>query len=206
MILNRAKSLGDVSKIIEQRNIQMFKESQLQPADILLSTGNAKVSSIIRGTTGSNYSHASLYIGHSSIIEAVGDGIQQKTLRRAMSDDTLVAVYRRLNMTAEQGQRVINYARKQIGKDYDAIGAAGAGITSPRGIIIGIFLSPIITSYLISSDIKNRTNPEAAFYCSELVALAFQKAGVPLGSGAASSTPEDINRSHYLNYMGNLKN
>ena len=53
--------------------------------------------------------------------------------------------------------------------------------------------------------------PEAGVFCfpesmspAELVAMAFEHANVPLGSGAASTTPADISRSHVLNYLGNL--
>lgn len=183
----------------------MLNESDLQVADILLSTGDAVVSSVIRAATGSNYSHASLYIGNGNIIEAVGDGVQLKTLTRAMSDDSFVSVYRRIRMSSAQGQVVVNYARRQIGKPYDSAGAAGGGLTSGRGIVIGIFLGPVLSNLGLAADLRNRNNPEAAFYCSELVALAFANAGVPLGSGAASTTPEDINRSHLLNYIGDLK-
>lgn len=82
---------------------------------------------------------------------------------------------------------------------------SGGGVTSGSGIIIGIFLSPIVVAAGISADLYNRHNPDASFYCSELIAIAFEKAGVPSGSGAASTTPKDISRSHVLNYVGDLK-
>ena len=78
--------------------------------------------------------------------------------------------------------------------------------TSVSGFALSLFLSPIVTIGGIGADLYNRANPEASFYCSELVAIAFQRACVPLGSGAASTTPADISRSHVLNYVGDLKN
>lgn len=184
----------------------MLTISDLKPADILLSTGDAKASKVIRGGTMSRYSHAALYIGNSQIIEAIGSGVTLQSLQDAMSDDTLVSVYRRLRMSDEQRLQVIRYAKEQIGKKYDYVGAFGGGVTSVSGFLIGIFLSPIIVEAGIAADLYNRLNPEAAFYCSELVAIAFAKANVPLGSGAASTTPADISRSHVLNYVGDLKN
>jgi len=185
----------------------MLTISDLKPADILLSTGDAKVSTVIRGGTISRYSHAALYIGDSQIIEAIGSGVTLQSLQDAMSDDSLVSVYRRLRMSDEQGLQVIRYAKQQIGKKYDYVGAFGGGVTSGPGFLIGIFLSPIRPIIIagVVADLYNRLNPEAAFYCSELVAIAFEKASVPLGSGAASTTPADISRSHVLNYVGNLK-
>ncbi|CDI02550.1 conserved hypothetical protein [Candidatus Competibacter denitrificans Run_A_D11] len=183
----------------------MLTISDLKPADILLSTGEAKASKVIRGGTMSRYSHAALYIGKSQIIEAIGSGVTLQSLEDAMSDDTLVSVYRRLRMSDEQGLQVIRYAKEQIGKKYDYVGAFGGGVTSGPGFLIGIFLSPIVIGAGVAADLYNRMNPEAAFYCSELVAIAFEKAAVPLGSGAASTTPADISRSHVLNYIGDLK-
>ncbi|MCP5418961.1 MAG: hypothetical protein H6970_00520 [Gammaproteobacteria bacterium] len=184
----------------------MLQISDLQPADILLSTGDAKVSKVIRVGTISRYSHASLFIGNGQIIEALGVGVIQQSLTDAMSDDTLVAVYRRVRMTPEQAQEVIRYAKRQIGKKYDYSGAAGAGITSGPGIVMGTLISPLVVVVGIGADLYNRHNPEAAFFCSELVALAFDKAGVPLGTGGPSSTPKDLSVSHVLSYLGDLKN
>jgi len=185
----------------------MLGVEDLQLADILLSTGTAKVSMVIRGGTVSRFSHASLYIGAGEIVEAISRGVTRQSLREAMSDDTLVSVYRRLRMSPEQAGSVVRYVREQVRmeKKYDYSGAAGGGITSVSGFALSLFLSPIVTIGGIGADLYNRANPEASFYCSELVALAFQRAGVPLGSGAASTTPADISRSHVLNYVGDLK-
>ncbi|PIE83154.1 MAG: hypothetical protein CSA09_03565 [Candidatus Contendobacter odensis] len=179
--------------------------NDLEPADILLSTGKSVVSTAIRGGTMSRYSHAALYIGNGQVIESIGSGVTQQSLSSAMSDDTLVTVYRRINMRDAQAKKVIQYAKAQLGKKYDAAGAIGGGVTSASGVFIGIFLGPLVTTAAVGADLLNRHNPEAAFYCSELVAIAFEKAGVPLGSGAASTTPADISRSHVLNYIGDLK-
>ena len=183
----------------------MLSISDLQPADILLSTGSAAASVVIRCGTVSRYSHAALYIGDSQIVEAIGSGVTRQSLQDAMSDDTLVSVYRRLHLSAAQGLQAIRYAKAQVGKKYDYSGAFGGGITSGPGFVIGIFLSPIVGLAGVGADLYNRNNPEASFYCSELVAIAFEKAGASIGSGAASTTPSDISRSHVLNYVGDLK-
>lgn len=188
----------------------MLTINDLKPADILLSTGAAIPSAVIRSVTVSDYSHAALYVGNSEIIEAIGEGVKLQSLEKAMSDDTLVSVYRRLRMADEQGLQVVRYAmeQKQKGKKYDYLGAIGGGVTSP-GFLTRVFRSPIVMSAVfiagVEADLYNRMNPEASFYCSELIALAFEKANVPLGPGAASTTPGDIAYSHVLNYVGDLK-
>lgn len=185
----------------------MLGPDDLRPADILLSTGGAKASAVIRGATVSRFSHAALFIGEGRIIEAIGSGVTLQALRDAMADDTLVSVYRRLRMSDEQARQAVRYAREQVRqrKAYDYSGAAGGGVTSGSGFVISLFLSPIVTFGGVAADLYDRANPDAAFYCSELVAMAFESANVPLGSGAASTTPADIARSHVLNYVGDLK-
>lgn len=182
--------------------------SNLKTADILLSTGDATVSKVIRVGTASRFSHAALYAGNHEIIEAIGEGVVRQPIERAISDDTLVAVYRRIRMSDAQAKQVVRYAAMQIGKPYDQAGAVGAGATSKTGVILVVFggtLGIVATGAGVSADIMNRLNPEKSFYCSELVALAFNNAGVSLGSGAASSTPGDISSAHVLNLVGYLK-
>ncbi len=189
----------------------MLNKKDLRLADILLSTGDAAVSSVIRASTGSRFSHAALYVGNDEIIEAIGVGVVRQSVARAMRDDILVSVYRRIRMSDAQAQQVIRYVTAQVGKPYDEAGAAGAGITSVRGFMIAVFagsvfpITGLATGYAVGADIINRINPEGSFFCSELVALAFQRANVSLGSGAASTTPADISSAHLLNFIGNLK-
>ncbi len=189
----------------------MLTVNDLRPADILLSTGDAAASSAIRFGTGSRFSHAALYAGNGEIIEAIGEGVVRQSLARAMRDDTLVCVYWRIGMSDAQAGQAIRYATVQIGKPYDELGAVGAGVTSGRGFVLSVFagaINPIAAlgvNVAIAADVINRLNPERTFFCSELVALAFEKAGVPLGRGAASTTPQDVASAHVLNLIGTLK-
>jgi hypothetical protein len=66
-------------------------------------------------------------------------------------------------------------------------------------------LTLLATGAALAADAINRINPEGSFFCSELVALAFEDAGASLGSGAASTTPGDLQSAHVLNLIGNLK-
>lgn len=122
-----------------------------------------------------------------------------------MGDDTLVSVYRRQPISPAQASMVVRYARQQIGKRYDVSGAIGGGATSTSGSVISVFLGPIATVGGRGADAINRINPERSFYCSELVALAFKHANVPLVKDPVSATPYDISHSHVLKYVGVLK-
>lgn len=183
----------------------MLTSGDLRPADILLSTGEAVASFFIRGATVSRFSHSALYIGEGQIVEAIGPGVGLKSLREAISDDTLVSVYRHVRITSAQAEQVVRYVSAQKDKLYDWSGAVGGGVTSESGFVMSLFLSPIVTVGGLAADLYNRANPEASFYCSELVALAFEKARLPLCDNGYSSTPADLSRSHLLNYIGDLK-
>lgn len=182
-----------------------MEHSDLKAADILLSTGDAIESRAIRGASLSRYSHAALYIGDGDVIEAIADGVKKDTLTNVIDDDTLVAVYRRAPMSEAQATAVVRYAVNQRGKSYDYTGALGAGVTSGSGYPISFIISPLITSAGLVSDVINRVLPERTFFCSELVAMAFASANVPLTSGAASTTPADISCAHVVSLLGYLK-
>jgi len=182
-----------------------METSSLQKADILLSTGEATESTAIRLLSASRFSHAALYSGDGKIIEAVGEGVVDPSLATAISDDTLVAVYRRRGMSSALSNAVIRYAQRQLGKSYDYTGALGAGATSVPGAA-AVAVMPIGTGPIaLASDIANRLFPESSFFCSELVAMAYKNANVPITSGAASTTPADLANAETLSLVGYLK-
>ncbi len=182
--------------------------SSLKPADILLSTGSGAVSNVIRKGTGSRFSHAALYIGNGNIIEAIGTGVVNQSLKSAMSDDTLVVVFRHKTISPSQAATAISYARKQVGKKYDASGAASSASGSPVVIAVGFIMGPIgtvLTTGLSAAGAYNAINSEGSFYCSELVAHAFAKANCPIGPSKSSITPKAVSNSSKLTLIGNLK-
>ena len=81
--------------------------SDLELADILLSTGSAAASVVIRAGTVSRYSHAALYIGNGQIIEAIGSGVTRQGIRDAMADDPGNASVARRPLTALVHDRII---------------------------------------------------------------------------------------------------
>ncbi len=86
----------------------------------------------------------------------------------------------------------MTYARKQLGKQYDlsgAIGSSGAGRAA-----VGMLPT-----------MANLISPESDFYCSELVAFSYKKAGVPLEWFSSQTTPKDLANNSKLIYVGHLK-
>lgn len=177
--------------------------SILQPADIIICTHAGFKPWVIRNVTLSEVSHALVYIGSSQIIEAVPPKVRQANVDAALADDTVAVVYRRKNMGPGQVQSVIAYLRRQIGADYDTLGAGGAGIHSNLAAcaVAGIILCVAANEGLLASSKR--------FFCSELVLAAFREAGRPITNTHPNlSTPNTIVQAYssgVLDYIGHIK-
>ena len=100
-------------------------QAEMQPADIIVSTGSGAVSAVIRTGSLSPYSHAALYIGNGEVIEAIGEGVVRQSLANALSDDTL-AVGQGLWWSAAEAGPAITPQRGPAG---DAPMLAWVGLT-----------------------------------------------------------------------------
>jgi hypothetical protein len=102
----------------------------LQPGDILLVEGNSRLSAVIKYLTQSTWSHAALYIGErpgdaapngepNVLLEAEADiGVATAPLSKYVHFHTRICRAVGLDDTARQ--KVIDYALKRIGKQYDS--------------------------------------------------------------------------------------
>lgn len=176
----------------------------LRPADIIVSTTDAAISQAIRAASGSSVSHAILYAGQGKVVEAIGEGVVERRLSQAVDDASLAVAYRRPNLNHEQAQRIVAFARQQVGKAYDTRGLAGHGLyTIARGTWVRAG---------ILSDDDARLNTEIqdddAFFCSELVMAAYAQGGDPLvRQPAHTASPDDLANLRLngsLRYVGHL--
>ncbi len=180
-------------------------QADMQPADIIVSTGSGAVSTVIRTGSLSPYSHAALYIGNGEVIEAIGEGVVRQSLATALSDDTLAVVYRRIGLSAAQAGLVIRYAAAQVGKSYDYAGVAGASGHTTGGRIMRMISIPLSVVQDIGEAL-NTISPESSFFCSELVLRAFEQANARITFRPSTvSSPGDIPGSHRVQYIGHLK-
>lgn len=128
------------------------------------------------------------------VIEAIGRGVLDPTLRKAMTKPhlTLMSVFRYPDITIGQAQGVIRYAKKQVelNKKYDYRGAIGSGVTSVPGALLTFAVLGLKgLAAGIAADALNRKKPEVKFFCSELVAFAYKRGRHRLGFSACKHDP-----------------
>jgi len=186
--------------------------SDLRPADIIVSTTNATVSTVIRAGSGSSVSHSMLYVGGSHVIEAVEQGVVRRPLSQAFEGAVLAIALRRRNLTEKQRADVLEHANEFALKrlPYDVIGAAGSGTSIGRGALLAgigclVSLEVCAIGALGVGDNAKPENADKAFFCSELVARCFELAGAPIVAEKPSFTsPRMIRTAMTLLWIGKL--
>lgn len=180
-----------------------ISDSALAVADIIVSTTSARVSGAIRLATSSAVSHAMVYVGSGRIIEAIGEGVTERSLGDALGGATLGVAYRRSGLTFGQSAAIVQYVRQQVGHKYDTSGAAGAGLRANPVLCIVSGIAACVAAH------AGKLQRQDRFYCSELVLEAYRIAGVPIVAHLPGvSTPQDIVTAYghgTLQYVGHLR-
>jgi uncharacterized protein YycO len=151
--------------------------SMVQPADVILSTSPTATSRGIRATTCGSYSHAILALYDGRCVEAVPEkGVRIILLSDALEDATYATLYRHKFMDVESAGLVCSSAKKQarLGKKYDKVGAARSGVSSGCGGVLRGTKTGLIVELL--HDATHNGKHAEKFFCSELVAYAFEEA------------------------------
>lgn len=183
----------------------------LEAGDLLVSTTREVPSKLIRSGTGSPVSHAMLYIGDGSVIEAIGEGVTLRTLGKAVAESSLVVAFRHPELSSEQARRVRDYARMQIGKSFNWIGVVKqAGFKlDQKTYCSGKSGEDLDRCIGWAGKVNLGTATNDRFYCSELVLRAYQEAGLPLTTSPPNySNPGDIpqlQQKGALAYVGHIK-
>ena len=173
----------------------------LQRADIIVSTTSRTGSTVIRGVTGSEVSHAMLYIGNWQVIESIiPDGVVVRSINEALSDARLAVALRYRNLSLAKRDQIVDFANSKIGSEYDYVGAASSGLQAETPITcygVACFIRP---SYFIKPNFPDK------YFCSELILEAFNYAGCPF-TQMDDGPPQDIVTAYEngkLDYVGHL--
>jgi cell wall-associated NlpC family hydrolase len=161
-------------------------DTDLNPADIIVSTTKANISRGIRIGTRAKVSHSALYAGSGSVIEAIGQGVVSRSVDLALADDVLAVAYRSPDMTPEIADRIVLFASSKIGAPYSIRGA--------------LMSTDKVMCRIVGSK-------PATFFCSQLVMEAYKQGGRPLSSSPSQCvTPDDLVTiaRNKLAYVGHL--
>ena len=154
----------------------------LQPGDILLVEGNTRLAAIIKFLTQSTWSHAALYVGERSgdrtgdgepnvLLEADADiGVATVPLSKYLHFHTRIC--RPVGLSADEKQKVIDYALARIGKQYD----------SKRIVDLARYLFPYppVPVWFRRRMLAIGAGDPTRAICSSLIAEAFQSIHYPI--------------------------
>ena len=191
---------------------QSISAEALEPGDIILSTTDISVSTVIRTITDSKVSHCALYIGNHKIVEAMEDGVLLRSLDTALADDSLAVAYRHRDMTPDKAIQMIDYVKTQVRlkRPFDHWGLVRVAPEQLARAICNRLTGKARKLCLDgASYLKVGTDDANSFYCSELVLEALRHVGLGISKVEPSwSSPEQIIELHFnglLDYVGHLK-
>lgn len=182
-------------------------QAALAPADIIVSTTNAGISRAIRSVSGSVVSHAMIYAGNDQVIEAVGDGVRKRSLSAALTGASLAVAFRHIHMTPTAASAVISFADSQVRRGYDFLGIVGqAGYQLDRWFLCRV--QHVRDCEQAAQRANLWMSRDGRFFCSELVAESYRRAGTPLVAARSDSvspqTIVEVSISGLLSYVGHI--
>jgi hypothetical protein len=154
----------------------------LQPGDVLLIEGNTRLSAVIKYLTQSTWSHAALYVGErpgevspdgepNVLLEAEADiGVSTVPLSKYVRYHTRIC--RPVGLDDEAQQKVIGYALKRVGMQYD----------SQRIVDLARYLFPYppVPVWLRRRMLSIGSGDPTKAICSTLIAEAFASIHYPI--------------------------
>lgn len=155
----------------------------IKTGDVLLVKGNGVISKLIKLVTRSKYSHVSLAISDTYVIEIDWKyRLQIRPIEYKSFD-----VYRlNRDLTNEDLFKMLDYAYSLIGTKYDF------------SKIVSLFFEMIF-----GKRGKMLFNNPSKYICSDIVDLAYQQIGIDLVEkyGEQDVTPDDISKSKQLRFI-----
>jgi N-acetylmuramoyl-L-alanine amidase/uncharacterized protein YycO len=185
-------------------------QDALESGDIIVSTTSQASSAIIRFGTGSQVSHAKLYIGDGQVVEAIGSGVELRSLADSVADDTVAVAFRYPGLTQDQKLRIRDFAGRQMGLPYNKLGVvrlAGFQIAAYDCDRLPGDLQDVCRRWV--GQIVLGPGNSSTYFCSELLLGAYADAGISLTSTPPHwNSPQeivDLSMTNSLSYVGHLK-
>ncbi|AJQ96097.1 hypothetical protein [Gynuella sunshinyii] len=173
--------------------------SGVQPADIILVRGDGMQSNVITSGSCGEFSHAILAVGNGRCVEAVKPQVQYVGLSASLDHATYGVLFRHKDIHGSYAGTICEYARQfaQKGTPYDTQGAMRAGVSSGCAPLVSTSFGALIQ---LNDEITKLGYHNRSLFCSELVALVYSMAGLPVTYYQPQQvTPGALAKSPYLN-------
>lgn len=178
------QTLGFQNLALNPRNGgQLVTSDDLQPGDIILTAENGINSVGIRLVTLSPVSHAAVYLGNHMVAEAVGKGVQRRTLGDLLGEEATVVALRHPKLTEEQAARIKAFAARHEGGKYNYVGILlQAPFTLERRVCEIPLVPSLVRDFCIRgvASVQLGLGSNERFFCSQFILEAYRQAGLPL--------------------------
>lgn len=192
----------------------------LRPGDIVLSSTNGVASLGVRLVTIAPVSHAALYLGDGTFVEAVGAGVRTRTTQEYMDGESTIVAFRHPDMAEPQVGALNDFSRLHVGKKYNT---AGIVLQAPFSIGRQYCELPLIPGLVRDYCIRGLAAVQLGaikndrFFCSQFVLEAYRHAQLPLTTADPRLiSPADllhmregdvpsVRTEQALQYVGHLK-
>ena len=155
----------------------------LRPGDIVLSSTNGIVSMGVRLITLAPVSHAALYLGEGTFVEAVGAGVRTRSTQEFMDGESTIVAFRHPGVGEPHVGALGEFSRLHVGKKYNT---AGIVLQAPFSIGRQYCELPLIPGLVRDFCIRGLAAVQLGaikndrFFCSQFVLEAYRHAKLPL--------------------------
>jgi cell wall-associated NlpC family hydrolase len=164
---------------------ELVTAQALQPGDILLTSARSIMSVGIQLVTLAPVSHAAVYLGDGQIAEAVGQGVQARSLDKVLAQEAIVVAFRHPKADAATTARVREFAMQKVGTRYNQLGVV---LHAPFAIERRMCELPLVPSMVREfctrgvAAVQMGVSSNDRFFCSQFVLEAYKQAGLPITS------------------------
>jgi len=154
-------------------------DKMAKAGDFILTQDNNPISEIIMTGEQGSFAHSAIVSGENTIIEAMPNGVVENPIHYER-----YAVFSVVNITDEQRQKAVNYAKSHIGEKYDYLQDVGFALNGLRELI-GL------------KRIPDLWEEHGKIICSALVDMSYRDEGIILRSDrdAGDVTPTGLSFS-----------
>lgn len=170
--------------------------ADLRPGDIILTSTATFTSAGIQLLTFAPVSHAAVYVGNGQVVEAVGSGVQVRSLPRLLEEEALALALRYPDLTAQQAQGVRSVALEKVGRSFNYLGVAAH---VPFAINRRLCELPLLPAAVRDACLRglgglhHLATGNRSLFCSQLVLQSYRQAGVPItDADSRLISPADI--------------